>query len=214
MLVNECEKVNVEVRLNCQTLAVQRNEENALFELATSDASYNARNLIVATGGLSIPTLGGATGFGYQLATQFGLDVHATEASLVPMTLSGKWHEFSAALSGVSIPVLASVKAKSFSESLLFTHRGLSGPSILQLSNYWQLGEIICIDLLPSTDLHRALIEKKQQTPQSTINQVLNQYFPKSLLNAFQQQWWDLNHCKVLKTRNSKVLQIKFTDGL
>jgi len=191
MLVNECEKVKVETRLNCQTLSVERSDKESVFKLSTSDGKFNATNLIVATGGLSIPTLGGATGFGYQLATQFGLTVHPTEASLVPMTLSGKWHDFCAALSGVSISVVASVKTKSFSESLLFTHRGLSGPSILQLSNYWQLGETIQIDLLPSVDLLDVLLEKKQQTPQSTINHVLNQYFPKSLVTAFEQQWWE-----------------------
>jgi len=189
MLVTQCEEANVDIKLNCETTSVEQ-LENSLFKLVTSDGEFNASNLIVATGGLSIPTLGGATGFGYQLAKQFGLNVHPTEASLVPMTLSGKWHEFSAALSGVSIPVVASVESKGFVESLLFTHRGLSGPSILQLSNYWQLGEPICIDLLPSEDVLALLIDKKKQSPQQTINQVLSPYFPKSLLSALQQQWW------------------------
>jgi len=169
ILESECAKANVEIKLNCH---------------------FKAQNVIVATGGLSIPSLGGATGFGYKLAEQFGLKVHKTEASLVPMTLAGKWHEFSAALSGVSIPVVASVASKGFSESLLFTHRGLSGPAILQLSNYWHLGEAITIDLLPSQDLVELFQQMKQQKPKSTISQVLSKYFPKSLVIALAERWW------------------------
>ena len=145
---------------------------------------------MVATGGLSIPSLGGATGFGYKLAEQFDLKIHKTEASLVPMTLAGKWHDFSAALSGVSIPVVAEVESKGFVESLLFTHRGLSGPAILQLSNYWHLGEPVTIDLLPSVDLNDALKQAKGRTPKLTINSVLKGHLPKSLIEAMQKLWW------------------------
>lgn len=202
MLVKECEDAQVEIRLNCETMVVDHVGDN-VFNVTTTKGQFSSANLIVATGGLSIPTLGGATGFGYRLAKQFELVLHPTEASLVPMTLSGKWHELSTALSGVSIPIVASVESKSFSESLLFTHRGLSGPSILQLSNYWQLGESITIDLLPSIDLAELLIHKKQSSPKTTINQVLNAFFPKSLINALQQQWWQqqplqqYKHCEL-----------------
>ena len=116
MLLDECKKVNVDIRTKCEASAVERigsgvgKSKKAGFLVQSNFGEFVAPNLIVATGGLSIPSLGGATGFGYRLAEQFDLKVHKTEASLVPMTLSGKWHGFSAALSGVSIPVVASIK--------------------------------------------------------------------------------------------------------
>jgi len=190
MLEKECVEAKVSIELNCQVTAVENVEEKK-FIVSSETQQFKTSNVIVATGGLSIPTLGGATGYGYSLAEQFGLTLHKREASLVPMTLAGKWHDFVAALSGVSIPVVASVTSKSFSQSMLFTHRGLSGPAILQLSNYWYLGEKISVDLLPSTDLYEELIQKKNTQPQATINQVLSHYFPKSLVNALQNQWWE-----------------------
>lgn len=196
MLLKECGDAKVDIRLDCQVTKVAKSEEKSsegkklAFSVNSNLGKFNAPNLIVATGGLSIPSLGGATGYGYTLAEQFGLRVHKTEASLVPMTLAGKWHDFSAALSGVSIPVVASVESKGFSESLLFTHRGLSGPAILQLSNYWHLGESISIDLLPSQDLAELFRQMKQQKPKSTITQILSKHFPKSLLTALAEHWW------------------------
>ena len=189
MLEKECAQAKVDIELNSKVTAVERLDEKGF--IVTSEAKqFGALHVIVATGGLSIPTLGGATGYGYSLAEQFGLKLHKREASLVPMTLAGKWHDFAAALSGVAIPVVASVVSKSFSESMLFTHRGLSGPAILQLSNYWQLGEAISVDLLPMSDAFDVLIKAKQQQPKATINQILNRFFPKSLINALQEQWW------------------------
>jgi predicted Rossmann fold flavoprotein len=187
ILVDECLQVDVDMRLNCEVNSVKFNESYQLF---TSQGEFSASSLVVATGGLSIPTLGGASGFGYDLAKQFSLLLNKTEASLVPMTLSGRWQEFSAALSGVSLPVYVSVPGKGFTESLLFTHRGLSGPSILQLSNYWYLGEVINIDLVPSDNVTEVLLAAKVNNPNKTVNGVLSAYFPKSLLSALQQLWW------------------------
>ena len=187
MLLSECQKVKVDIRKKCEVTQVEHGD---VFKVKTNQGKFTAPNVIVATGGLSIPSLGGATGFGYRLAEQFGLKVHKTEASLVPMTLAGKWHDFSTALSGVSIPVVASVKSKGFVESLLFTHRGLSGPAILQLSNYWKLGELISVDLLPSVNLQEAFKLVKDNTPKLTINSVLQGHLPKSLISAMQSLWW------------------------
>ena len=187
MLLSECQKVKVDIRTKCEVTQVEHGDA---FKVKTNQGKFTAPNVIVATGGLSIPSLGGATGFGYRLAEQFGLKVHKTEASLVPMTLAGKWHDFSTALSGVSIPVVASVKSKGFVESLLFTHRGLSGPAILQLSNYWKLGELISVDLLPSVNLQEAFKLVKDNTPKLTINSVLQGHLPKSLISAMQSLWW------------------------
>lgn len=208
MLLDECQKANVEIRTKCEVDAVEhindKDQEinDSAFKVTSNQGEFSASNLIVATGGLSIPSLGGATGFGYRLAEQFGLKVHKTEASLVPMTLAGKWHDFSAALSGVSIPVVASVESKEFVESLLFTHRGLSGPAILQLSNYWQLGEPITVDLLPSVNLHEAFKLVKGNTPKLTINNVLHGHLPKSLITTMQTLWW----------RDEPLQSFKYTD--
>lgn len=192
MLLTECEKVNVDIRTKCEVNKIdyKGDGDTNTFKVQSSQGEFRATNLIVATGGLSIPSLGGATGFAYKLAERIGLNVHKTEASLVPMTLAGKWHDFAAALSGVSIPVVAEVKSKNFAESLLFTHRGLSGPAILQLSNYWQLGESISVDLLPSVDLKEAFRLVKDNTAKFTINGVLKGHLPKSLIEAMQALWW------------------------
>ncbi len=192
MLLAECEKVNVDIRTKCEVNKVDYNGrgDTNIFKVQSGQGEFSATNLIVATGGLSIPSLGGATGFAYKLAEQFGLNIHKTEASLVPMTLAGKWHDFATALSGVSIPVVAEVESKGFVESLLFTHRGLSGPAVLQLSNYWQLGESITVDLLPSVNLKEAFRLVKENTSKFTINGVLKGHLPKSLIEAMQALWW------------------------
>ena len=187
MLLSECAEAGVELLHSCETKQVTA--QNG-YTAATSQGDFTANALVVATGGLSIPTLGGATGFGYRLAEQFGLKVHPTEASLVPFTLSGKWQEFSAALTGVALPVIVSVPNKSFSESMLFTHRGLSGPSILQISNYWHLGEFIELNLIPHISICQELLDAKSKRPQSNVTKELAQYLPNSLLSALQPLWW------------------------
>ena len=205
ILIDECHKADVDLRLNCE---VGRIEYRDTYKVSSNQGGFSAPSLIVATGGLSIPSLGGASGFGYTLAEQFSLATNATDASLVPMTLSGKWHAFSSALSGVSLPVYVSVPEKGFAESLLFTHRGLSGPSILQLSNYWRLGDAISIDLAPSEGLAEVLLSAKKTNPNKSINGVLSELFPKSLLSALQAQWWPALADSTLHEIKNQQLQI------
>ncbi len=200
LLKQECDQANVSFQLNCETHQVDHNlakhnldytkSDCARFTIGTSKGAFSCASLVVATGGLSIPTLGGATGLGYSLAKQFGLKVIQTRASLVPFTLSGKWQDFSSALSGVSVHVQASVPTKSFRQGMLFTHRGLSGPAVLQLSNYWQLGETIYIDLLPTIDVQDMLVNAKAKTPNMTPSQVFSGKLPSSLLKHLQLLWW------------------------
>ena len=195
LLKSECEQSEVSFKLKCLTHKVSKtknaeSDDEARFTISTSDGKFRCQSLVVATGGLSIPTLGGATGFGYELAQQFGLQVHETQASLVPFTLSGKWQEFSESLTGVSLPVVVSVASKEFEQGMLFTHRGLSGPAILQLSNYWRLGEAISINLLPSNSASELLLEAKINTPKVSITQALAKSFPNSLLKQLQALWW------------------------
>jgi predicted Rossmann fold flavoprotein len=187
MLLSECDLAGVEIQLNCTSSCVV---SDSGYLIETSVGRFQSPNLVVATGGLSIPSLGGATAYGYALAEQFGLTVNPTQACLVPFTLTGDWHQFAQQLSGVAIPIVASVPGQGFAENLLFTHRGLSGPAILQLSNYWHLGENIKIDLLPSKDVAALLMLHKKQKPSSTVSAALAGYLPKSLINALQPLWW------------------------
>ncbi len=187
ILIDECVAVDVDLRLNCEVRQVSHEED---YLISTNQGAFKADSLIVATGGLSIPSLGGATGLGYRLAEQFGLSLCETRAALVPMTLSGKWQEVSDALSGVALPVAVSVPNKGFVENMLFTHRGLSGPAILQLSNYWNAGESISIDLLPGDDAAELFLLKKQTNPNSMLTGILTNLLPKSLVIQLQARWW------------------------
>lgn len=155
---------------------------------------YNCESLVVATGGLSIPTMG-ASGLGYELAQQFGHQLLTTDASLVPFTFTDKTGELLRALSGISLPVIASNTRTSFKLPLLFTHRGLSGPAMLQLSNYWQTGETIEINLLPDFDITELLLSHKSSHPKQLIRTVLSENtdnaLPKKLLVALQSSLWE-----------------------
>jgi predicted Rossmann fold flavoprotein len=204
LLVDECQAVNVDLRLNCDTSKVV--SDNG-YRIETNQGIFSAQSLIVATGGLSIPSLGGATGLGYKLAEQFGLSLHATEASLVPMTLSGKWQDLSTAISGVSLPVVVSVASKGFAESMLFTHRGLSGPAILQLSNYWNAGEPINIDLLPNENAAELFVQRKKTNPKSMLSGILTNFLPKSLIAELQARWWPEHSASTLHEMKNEELQ-------
>ncbi len=155
---------------------------------------YSCESLVVATGGLSIPTMG-ASGLGYELAQQFGHQLLRTDPSLVPFTFTDKTGELLRALSGISLPVIASNTRTSFKLPLLFTHRGLSGPAMLQLSNYWQTGESIEINLLPDFDITELLLTHKKQHPKQLIRTVLSENtdnaLPKKLLTALQSVLWE-----------------------
>ncbi len=217
MLLDECSAVGVQVKLNAQVESVQaiKNDKNARFELLTTkqlskkekqerkelgnqtklpQTGYRCESLVVATGGLSIPTMG-ASGLGYELAQQFGHTLVATDASLVPFTFTDKTGELIRALAGISLPVIASNERISFKLPVLFTHRGLSGPAMLQLSNYWQIGETISINLLPNIDMTMLLLAHKKSHPRQLIRTVLADYtdsaLPKNLLAALQTHLWD-----------------------
>ncbi len=213
MLLAECNSVGVQIRINTQidTITVHENtaETDNRFRLATSKklnkkeltadiqsttSYYSCESLVIATGGLSIPTLG-ASGRGYELAQQFGHSVITTDPSLVPFTFTDKTGELLQALSGISLPVIASNSRTAFKLPLLFTHRGLSGPAMLQLSNYWHTGETIEINLLPDIDITALLLAHKKAHPKQLIRTVLSENtdnaLPKKLLTALQSLLWD-----------------------
>ena len=176
MLMAECEKANATVTTRCEILSVDKTESG--FLLKTSLGEYECESLVIATGGLSMPKLG-ATPFGYQIAEQFGLNVLPTRAGLVPFTLHDKDKEALAELSGVAIDVTAEANHTQFKEAMLFTHRGLSGPSMLQVSSYWTPGNTVDINLAPDHDGESWLIEKRNENPDSLLSTCLASLFPK-----------------------------------
>jgi hypothetical protein len=184
MLVAECEKGQVTMRLRSEVLGIERSEEG--FTLRLNGDEVDARKLVIASGGLSMPGLG-ATPFGYKVAEQFGLKVLPTRAGLVPFTLHKPLLEQLQVLSGVSVPsVITAENGVSFRESLLFTHRGLSGPAVLQLSIYWQPGEYVSVNLLPDTDLEAFLNQQREAHPNQSLKNTLAIVLPKRLVECLQ----------------------------
>ncbi len=183
MLLAECQQVGVEIRLNSAINKIEQQADHH-FRLDSSNGSFHCQSLVVATGGLSIPTMG-ASPFGYQIAEQFGIKLKPTRAGLVPFTLQPDDKQCFSGLSGIAIDTVVSHPQADFRGNILFTHRGLSGPAILQISNYWRAGESITIDLLPDLDLLAHLKQMQQQHPQQQIKTVLQQQLPKRLISAF-----------------------------
>ena len=182
MLLAECAQAGVDVRTSCAVESVETLEaatEGApRFRITTSQGVVEAESLVVATGGLSIPSMG-ATGFGYALAKQFGHEVLPTRAGLVPLTQTGKPAEAMAELAGVALPVTARCGKTAFSNAMLITHRGISGPSILQISNYWQPGDTLELDLLPGQDALETLAALRASRPDAQLRTVLSELLPK-----------------------------------
>lgn len=189
MLLAECEKTNlVDIQTNCEVKAVNVLDDQG-FQIATTLGYYHASAVVVATGGLSIPTLGGS-GIGYEIAKQFGHRVYPTRAGLVPFTFSDSFKEVTTRLSGNAVDVTLSNSLNSFTEALLFTHRGLSGPSALQLSNYWDVGQNFKINFLPYLELYDFFKNKKQNSPKVLLRTLLSEHLPKSVVAELQQLIW------------------------
>ncbi|WP_333501099.1 NAD(P)/FAD-dependent oxidoreductase [Kluyvera genomosp. 2] len=184
MLVAECAKGNVTTRLRSEILSVAR--DDAGYTLTLNGDMVAADKLVIASGGLSMPGLG-ASPFGYKIAEQFGLKVLPTRAGLVPFTLHKPMLEQFQVLSGVSVPsVITAEDGTVFRESLLFTHRGLSGPAVLQISSYWQAGEFVSINLLPDVDLSTFIDEQRAAHPNQSLKNTLAILLPKRLVECLQ----------------------------
>jgi predicted Rossmann fold flavoprotein len=179
MLLAECAKHHVTVTTSCEILTINKHTRG--YHLNTSKGEFTCESLVIATGGLSMPKLG-ASPFGYQIAEQFGMKVTPTRAALVPFTLHTHDKDVLAELSGVSLEAAATCADTRFNEGILFTHRGLSGPAILQISSYWEAGDAVEIDLLPQLDLEYALTQAQHAQPNSQLSTVLSEWFPKRLI--------------------------------
>lgn len=181
MLLHECDLAKVAIRLNCTIDKIQKVDKYG-FKVATTQGVIQAESLVIATGGLSIPTMG-ASPFAYKVAEQFGIHVWPTRAGLVPFTLDVREKELLSVLSGISLDSIACNDRIAFREQLLFTHRGLSGPAILQLSSYWQNGENITLNLLPDHDMLALLKKARSDMPQKQLSSILNALLPKRLVD-------------------------------
>ncbi|MCO8067097.1 NAD(P)/FAD-dependent oxidoreductase [Acinetobacter schindleri] len=189
MLLSECDKTGlVDIKTSCEVKAVNAVDDQG-FQVATSLGYFEVESVVVASGGLSIPTLGGS-GIGYEIAKQFGHSIYPTRAGLVPFTFSDNFKEVTTRLSGNAVEATLSNELNSFTEALLFTHRGLSGPSSLQLSNYWDVGQSFKVDFLPSVDLFDFFKSRKQSQPKVLLRTLLTEHLPKSVVLELQNLIW------------------------
>ncbi|HWT14514.1 MAG TPA: aminoacetone oxidase family FAD-binding enzyme, partial [Patescibacteria group bacterium] len=188
MLLDECEAGGVHIDTSCRVDGVERIDGGFVIHTALGPIRTSA--LVVATGGLSIPSMG-ATGFGYELARQFGHTVLPTCAGLVPLTLSGKHQERFEGLSGVALPVSARCNGQQFDNFMLITHRGVSGPAILQISSYWQPGDDLRLDLLPRADAFAALKDLQSRRPAAELRTVLADVLPKRFAERLCEVWFE-----------------------
>ncbi|HHJ4284499.1 TPA: NAD(P)/FAD-dependent oxidoreductase [Klebsiella quasipneumoniae] len=185
LLLAECEKGGVQIRLRSEILSVERDEQG--YRLQVNGETLATKKLVIASGGLSMPGLG-ASPFGYKIAEQFGLKVLPTRAGLVPFTLHKPLLEQLQVLSGVSVPsTITAENGTLFRENLLFTHRGLSGPAVLQISSYWQPGEFVTVNLLPDCNLEDFLNEQRGAHPNQSLKNTLAMQLPKRLVECLQQ---------------------------
>ena len=199
MLLEECEQAGVVIKTGCELNQIKLvNEDNGhadnqYYRILVNQGEVTSQSLVVATGGLSIPTLGGS-GFGYTIAEQFGLKVLPRRAGLVPFTFTDKFLSMMYRLSGLSLPVTVTAGKHSFHEKMLFTHRGLSGPAILQCSSYWQHGSAISINLLPDINAVELLSSFKQnrvgKRKPAFLRTLLIPYLPKKLILELETLWW------------------------
>jgi len=185
MLLDECSKANVDIRLNCQIGDIKKSEKQ--FIIKTSKGNCKATSLVIASGGLSIPKMC-ASPLGYKVAEQFGHHIWPTTAGLVPFTLQPQDKEKLEQLSGISVNSDVSNERIHFKENILFTHRGLSGPAILQISSYWRLGEVININLLPELDIAALLKTRQSKQPNVKLKTVLVEFLPKRLIPILLEQ--------------------------
>ncbi|SBT18486.1 Ferredoxin--NADP reductase [Marinomonas gallaica] len=184
ILLTECEWSGSEIRLDTKINTIDQLEKG--FKLATSGGQIQCESLVLATGGLSIPTLG-ASGFGYQIAEQFDLKVLPRRASLVPITIQPSMKEKLSTLSGISLDIEATANGVTFKEPMLFTHRGISGPAILQISNFWQPGDELQLNLLPDMDPDAHFKALRQDKPKRALETELNSLLPKRFVEVMKQ---------------------------
>ena len=199
LLLVECKAGGVTLKTGC---TVKRVEKKEAFIVQTDSATYTAPSLVVATGGLSYPETG-ATGFGYEIAEQFGLGVIACTPALVPLSYQSADVKRFRSLSGISVIAAVATGSTAFTDAVLFTHKGLSGPAILQLSSYWTPGQPITLDLLPHLRLDEVILKWKSERPKAELKTLLREHLPERLAHRFLD----------LHGQNRPVQQLTLQDG-
>jgi predicted Rossmann fold flavoprotein len=186
MLLAEADQAGVTLKAQCEITQVDFDQS---YKLQTNLGEVTGASLVVASGGLSVPTLGGSD-FGYRLAETFGHKMVPLRPALVPFTFTDGFKLLSETLSGVSVPARITAGKQSFLENILFTHRGLSGPAVLQISSYWREGQEVSIDLLPEVNCQELLAEQKHRQPKALLRTVLSQLLPRKLVLELETMWW------------------------
>jgi predicted Rossmann fold flavoprotein len=211
LLLSECEEAGVDLRLETSVAEIAQLDDG--YQLQTSAGALRCQSLVIATGGLSIPTLG-ASGFGYQVARQFGHSLLPTRAGLVPFSITEpQLKTLCSELSGTSVEdCLVSCNGQSFRENILFTHRGLSGPAILQISSYWLPGDTVHIDLLPHIDLPEWLAEQQRERPNSELKTLLAELFTKKMAGLLADNWFASKPMKQYTPGELKAIADKLAD--
>ena len=181
MLISECKDQDIKIKLETSVITISKEKDT--YFVKTNKGNFSSKSLVVATGGLSIPKIG-ATDFGYRIAKQFNLNITNLFPALVPLTFKNDTLEFCKNLAGISINASVAIDKISFEEGLIFTHRGVSGPSILQISSYWKEGKPITINLLPSVNLYEILTNKRLNSAKTNISNILSEFLPKKLATA------------------------------
>jgi predicted Rossmann fold flavoprotein len=209
MLVDECRQAGVRIEVNGRVTAVEHAGDG--FAIETGGSSIHAASLVIASGGLSIPKMG-ATGFGYELAKKFGHSIVPTRAALVPLTFSTEDLAQYQDLSGIALPVEATCNGQNFNGPMLFTHRGISGPAILQVSSYWKPGEELQVNLLPGLDATEWLLERQRSRPAAELKTVLGEAFPKRLAQRLSEIRFDRRPLRQYRAAELRQVAVQLQD--
>jgi len=199
LLLEECRLSDVKIQNRC---TIKKIEKDNCFTVKTNSENYVTESLVIATGGLSMPEIG-ATGFGYEVAEQFGLKVLPRQPGLVPLTFSKDDLKNFSDLSGISADAAVSCNGQSFRESILFTHRGVSGPAVLQISNYWQPGDEIVINLLPDIDLTKTIKQWQKERPKMELKNLIGELLARRVAHRWLELWY---HNKPVNQYNEKEI--------
>ena len=199
LLLEECRLSGVKIQNRC---TIKKIEKDNCFTIKTNSENYVTESLVIATGGLSMPEIG-ATGFGYEVAEQFGLKVLPCQPGLVPLTFSKDDLKNFSDLSGISADATVSCNGQSFRESILFTHRGVSGPVVLQISNYWQPGDEVVINLLPDIDLNKTIKQWQKERPKTELKNLIGELLTRRVAHRWLELWY---HNKPVNQYNEKEI--------
>lgn len=209
MLLGEMKRHGARLKLGCSVHSVEKSAHG--FSLQLSDGPVRCRSLVVACGGKSIPKMG-ATGFGYDIATQFGLRIVETRPALVPLTFEPHTLERLKPLAGVAVDAVVSCGKTKFAEAMLFTHRGISGPSILQISSYWREGDEIRIAMLPETDIFEALRAQRKQNGKQALQTALALYLPRKLAQTIAEDMGATGHLADMSDKMFRRVEAAIND--